>query len=505
MINQRLRVRFLSMMLALGGSYACGDDAGDGHGDHGDHDHDEAGSGGTGMHDEGGTGGTHVEDVFEQALFVAHQGSLVSYDIDTGEELPGAVQDIDGPVDIQALDDGTLLVNLTNSNEILVVDGTTMLETARISSTDGDGTRPVHSYVSPVRGGAQYFMSLNDGTEGAPDTNSAALVDIADGSDKRFERVGEVALGVGHHKASFSSTKERVVISNISDCDNVLSVYDYSDIDNIEELATLTGEAAGWTAADPGDGNFDPRFCDVTYARGVPPAPHGCATSSVSGKAYCSMTGSGEMVVIDIDADPPTFDILATGGSGGGFTLAHPGGRYMYTMQEGPREGDGGEDCQVGQIVVTDAMDDSVVAKVPVRYTGPDCSDALAGTPAETANPGGHAYFSHDGDTLFVPSNGGFMVEDARVDQVIVLDASDPANPEQLASISVGEHTGHSAGALSGDGKWLFVVHSVDGTVSQIDTAKRSVVKTIEVGDNPKCVTTYGSAEGPAEQTGPIH
>lgn len=47
---------------------------------------------------------------FAQTLFVAHEGSLVSYDIATKQEKPGALQDISGPVDLQALDDGTLLV-----------------------------------------------------------------------------------------------------------------------------------------------------------------------------------------------------------------------------------------------------------------------------------------------------------------------------------------------------------------------------------------------------------
>jgi hypothetical protein len=346
-------------------------------------------------------------------------------------------------------------------------------------------------------------MALNDGTQGQEHTASAAFIDIKAGSATRFQRVGEVALGIGHHKAAFSNTTERVVVSNIADCDDVISVYDYSDIGQIRTLATLTGRAAGWTAPDPGQGHFDPRFCDPTHRRGTPPAPHGCATSRVSGKTYCNLTSSGEMVVVNVDATPPSFTIVPTSGRGGGFTLYHPGGRYMYTMQEQPREGKGGTNCQIGQIVVTDATTDSVVSQTPVLYKGPGCREALAGTPAATANPG-HSHFTHDGNKLYVPTSGGFNAADARVDQLVVLNTSDPAHPVQLPSVGVGVHTSHSASALSGDGRWVFVVNTVDGTVSQIDAAASRVTHTFTVRIKPKTVATFGAAEGPSEQTGPI-
>jgi hypothetical protein len=487
----------LGLLLGAGGSalLGCGDD--DSENEHGDHGDDHG--------DDRDSGPGEPQD-FAQTLFVGHEGTLVSYDVASGDEKPGTVTDVQTPVDLQALEDGTLLVNLTNPGQILFVDGTTMLETARIASSGEQAERPVHTFVSPKRGGKQYLMTMNDGSEADPATNSAAFVDIAEDSAHRFELAGEVALGVGHHKAAFSTTQERVVISNIGDCDDVISVFDYSDIHDIQKLATLSGADAGFDAEDPGDGSFDPAFCDVTYSRGLPPAPHGCATSRESGKVYCNITSSGAIAVVDVDADEPTFELLTTHGSGGGYSKAHPGGRYIYTVQESPREGaeGGGDDCQVGQIVVIDTASDTVVSETPLLYKGPDCTDALAGTAAESANPD-HMYFSADGDTLFVPTAGGFEVEDARVDQLMVLDTSDPAAPVQLDSIEVGVHTGHSSAALSGDGKWLFVVHTVDGTVSQIDVAARNVEKTIDVGDDPKVVATYGSSAGPSVQTGPIH
>jgi YVTN family beta-propeller protein len=467
----------LALLLAL--APACGDDEGD-----------------DGASDDGNLNLDHT-------VFVAREGSLASFDIATGDERPGTLTEVTGPVDLQALEDGTVMVNLTGRNEILVVDGKTMLELDRIPSSDGGGTRPVHSFLSPDYDGTQYWVTFNDG-EGEAAQNTACVVDVSEDSDSRFDVVGEFALGIGHHKGAFSKTQPRMVASNISDCDNVMSVYDLSDPSDVQVLATLTGAQAGFDAEDPGEKAFDPRFCDPSYARGLPPAPHGCATSPLSGKAYCNLTSSGDMVVIDLDAEEPTFELLATEGTGGGYTFAHPGGRYIYTNQETPREGDGGDRCQIGAINVTDTMDDTIVASVPLGYTGPDCADALSGTDAESANVG-HAFFAEDGDVLFIPTSGGFDNADARVDQLLVVDVSDPEAPVQLDSIQVGVHTSHSAGALSGDGATLFVVNAIDGTLSQIDVESREVAATLDVGADPRVVATFGTDEGPSYQTGPVH
>lgn len=448
---------------------------------------------------ESTTGG--APEKVEQALFVAHEGSLISYDIATGKERPGAVQDVAGPVDLQALSDGTVMVNLTGRDEVLCVDGVTMLERARIPSSAKGGTRPVHSYLAPEHDGKTYWLSLNDGAEGKVETNSALFVDATIGSSSFMDAKGEVGLGIGHHKAAFSAAKERVVISNIADCDNVLSVYDYSDIASIKLLATLSAKDAGW------DGSSFAKTCDPTYKMGLPPAPHGCATSMKSGKAYCNLTSSGDIVVIDIDADPPVFSLLPTGGSGGGYTKAGPGGDYIYSLEETPREGDmdkPGADCQIGQLVTVDAAAGEVVSELPLLYTGPDCKAKLAGTDEETANPG-HIQISNDGKTMFITPAGGFGVDTARVRQELVVDLSVPSKPAQRASIPVGASVDHHGDALSGDGKWLFVTNNADGSVTQIDVAKLSAAQTIKTNEKPETVATFGTAEGPSKQTGPLH
>ena len=395
-------------------------------------------------------------------------------------------------LNMQALADGHVMVNLTGRDEILVVDGYTMLEEARIASSGIGGTRPVHSYITPDR---DLWLTLNDGSEG--EGNTAAFVDLRNGAATRFEIVGEVELGVGHHKATFSRTMDRVVISNIGDCDDALSVYDYSDLGDVRLLATLSGADAGFDGDDPGGGNFDPTYCDPTYERGLPPAPHGCATAS-NGRAYCNLTSSGDIVVVDLDADEPTFSLIGTGGSGGGKTDVHPAGRYVYSLQESPRGG-----CGIGQLVVIDSRTDSVVSEVPLGYYGPGCDEDLAGTDAETANPD-HLTFTHDGDTLYVGVAGGFEVADARVDQHVVVDTRDPADPVQLESLPMGVSTGHSDDALSGDGRLLVCVDSVDNSLTLVDAAACDRLGTITTGDNPKAVATFGSKEVPSEQTGPF-
>jgi YVTN family beta-propeller protein len=436
-----------------------------------------------------------------QALFVAHEGFLASYDVATGNERAGTLPNVTGPVDLQALADGTLLVNLTGRNELLILDGKTMLERARLPSSSKGAARPVHSYLSPEVGGKRYWFTFNDGAENMPATNSALLVDVTPGSPKYLQAVGEVALGVGHHKAAFSTTMARVAISNISDCMNVVTVYDFTDPANIKSLATLTSKDAGW------DGSSFPKTCDPTYKMGVPPAPHGCATSKVSKKAYCNITGSGDIVAVDLDAPAPAFKLIPTTGSGGGYTKASRDGRYLFSLQSSPREGDmkkPGALCQVGQLVVVDAQTDTAVKQLPLLYKGPGCAEALAMTPAETDEPG-HLQISPDGKTLFVAVGGGFMVAAARSNQHLVVDISDPANAVQKASLTVGQGTGHRADVLSGDGKFVFVTNNVDGTVTQIDAASAVVVKTIKTKDQPLTVATWGTTEGPSEQTGPIH
>jgi hypothetical protein len=448
-----------------------------------------------------------------QTLFVAHglwaydatdPGTLVSYDIATGAEKPGTIPAILGPWDMQALADGTVLVNLTPQGETLVVKGTTMLENGRAKPSSA-AVRPVHTYLSPSRAGKQYFMAMYDGKDAIQATNAATFIDVNPTSPTYLHKVGEIALGIDHHKGAFSTTQERVAISNIGDCDDMISVYDYSNIGAITRIKTFSAADAGWTAPDPGAGNFDPRFCDQSYTRGLPPAPHGAATSKLSGKVYMNLTSTGEIMAIDIDASPPTFTKIATTGSGAGYTKMHKGGRYVFTLESSPREGDSmnpGVKCQIGQIVVIDSMTDRVVKAVPLLYQGPSCTTSLVGTDEET-DEAFHMLETDDGNTLFVTVAGGYQVAAARVRQEIVFDVSDATNPVQKPSVAIGTSTGYHGDALTGDGKLLFIANNLDASVTRIDTVTLAT-GSIKTNPYPTTLATWGTREGPSEQTGLI-
>jgi YVTN family beta-propeller protein len=90
------------------------------------------------------------------------------------------------------------------------------------------------------------------------------------------------------------------------------------------------------------------------------------------------------------------------------------------------------------------------------------------------------------------------------VRQELVFDLADPADPKQLPSIPTGAGTGHRGDTLSGDGKWVLVANNVDGSVTKIEAATGAVSSTIKTKEKPLTLATFGSAEGPSHQTGPI-
>ncbi|HKP98641.1 MAG TPA: hypothetical protein VJ385_23115 [Fibrobacteria bacterium] len=450
------------------------------------------------MHGAGEEGGG-ADAPLSQTLYAAQENSLVSFDLATGKQLPGRITDVKSPADMQALEDGTLLVNLSASNEILAVDGRTMLLKARIPSSGTTGVKPVHSFITPEAAGKRYWVTLNDGS-GTAASNSARFLDLDPDPARFLKPAGEIGLGIGHHKAAFSPGKARVVISNIGDCGDILSVFDFSYIGNIAKVAQLDAAGAGFDGSDRRH-TCDQR--DAAVATGIKPSPHGCATAKENAHALCNMTGNGVLVAVDLDAAVPAFKLIPTSGSGAGYTAAHPGGRYVYSLQSAPREGGAGAPCQLGQVAVVDMRNDSLVKELPLFYAGPDCKAPLNGTLAEGVSAS-HTLFSPDGSKAFI-NVAASADTGSSVDKHLVLDVSDPADPRQLPSIGIGASYGSHGEALTGDGKFLIVANNRAGTVSVIDVATAAVAGTFAIGNAGKTMATFGTAEGPGHQTGPFH
>jgi hypothetical protein len=422
-------------------------------------------------------------------LFCSEGETLVAVDVASGTARAGALADVVGPTDMQVTDSGHVVVNLTGKNQVLVASPSPLRELARVSSSSTGASRPVHGFLTPKIAGKQHWVANNDGEPGVAASNSMLLVDVTPGSATFLKAVGEIGLGIGHHKNAFSPGKARVSVSNIGDCDTVLQVIDYS-------TASAPRLVKRWSAAE-----LDPmRDCSMSR-----PTPHGAAAAA-NGKGYHNLTGWGVILSVDQDQDSPTFKLLPTTGNGAGYTKAGKDGRHVYTLQRTPREGDAarpGADCQIGQLVVIDSQADAVVKQVPLLYTGPGCTSKLPAT-ATRVGPD-HLQLSNDGKTLFITSQGeppAMTTETHYSDQQLVVDLSDPAAPVQKPSITVGKHSGHRSSRVSGDGKLLFVVNKNDSTISQIEIAT-STVKTISLRGAPAQIATYGSAEGPSAQTGP--
>src|SRR4051794_11544541 len=77
------------------------------------------------------------------ALAIAGKDQVALHDLSTGAEL--ARFDAGGATsDLASLSDGTMLVNLTGSNQVLLIDAERAVEIGRVPSSSLGGTRPVH-------------------------------------------------------------------------------------------------------------------------------------------------------------------------------------------------------------------------------------------------------------------------------------------------------------------------------------------------------------------------
>src|SRR5215831_4573318 len=441
-----------------------------------------------------------------QIAAVSGRDQLALQDLATGAELarfasPG------GSSDLLALGSGVALSNHTAGNEVVLIDLKRRSEIGRLPSSSLGGVRPVHMYLSPAIGGQQYAVVLNDGNERStpkgerPKDSTLLLIDAVQSSPMFLKPTGEIRLGIGHHKVGFSMKRPRLAASNISDCSDVVSVYDYQNASDIKLVKTFSAVDLGY------DGSTPLKTCDETGKIGLMLSPHGTGTSAATGRVYHFLTGTGQIAVFEIDADVPTVKLIQTAGSGGASVKDLPGGRFMVVPQRGPREvhqrADGSL-CQVGQLAVIDVVAEKVAAQLPVLYGEPTCRTSIAGKPYERAAlqyampaPDGKTGFVEIG-TLYGPPN---VVAESRF--VAVFDVSDPSRPIQLPSIPIGAGNDTREHALTGDGKLLLVPNSLDNSVSVIDIGSRQVVRTIATVTRPFRVVTFSEGVGPSKPAGP--
>lgn len=427
------------------------------------------------------------------------------YDVAMGTEI-GRIAMTGASLDTMALANGVALFNNTGGNQVIAVDLKDGKEIARIPASSTGATRPVHSYLSPPMGGRQFYVVLNDGVEAntppdaTPRDSSLTLIDVVPGSSNYLKPVGEVRLGRGHHKVAFSTTRARMVVSNIGDCKDVLSVYDFANPAEIRLVKSFPAADFGF------DGSTALKTCDASGKAGVRLGPHGVGTSAVTGEAYHFITGTGQVAALNIDADDPTMRLVQTAGVGGSTAKEMPGGRFIVVPQRTPREAQdraGGIVCQIGQIAVIDAVNRQLVAQTPMLYGDGACSTSLAGKPESAANPS-YVGFNKDGSRMLVALGtlGGPQNVNATVDLTLVFDMTNPRAPRQLQPIKTGARKASDV-VMANGGRLAFIPDSAADSVSVVDTETMTVVRTIRTIAGPHRLSAFSPTSGPSKPIGP--
>src|SRR5262249_20739103 len=158
-----------------------------------------------------------------QIVAVSVRDPLALHDLATGAELarfdsPG------GSSDLLALGSGGALSHHTAGNEVVLMDLKRLTEIGRLPSSSLRGVRSVQMYLRRAPGGRQSRVIRNDANERStpkserPKDSTLLLIDAVQSSPTFLKPMGEIRLGIGHHKAGFSMKRPRLAVSNISDC-----------------------------------------------------------------------------------------------------------------------------------------------------------------------------------------------------------------------------------------------------------------------------------------------
>ena len=352
----------------------------------------------------------------------------------------------------------------------------------------------MHSYVTPTVGGKTYWVTNNDGMVPMLATNTLRFLDLTPDSPTYLQPVGEITLpGMGHHKNAYSVERARVSVSNIADCNSALSVIDYTNVGNptvVKSFAAVEiDEALGAACA----------------TRGA--VPHGGGFSPVGKRGYHNLTGWGKILVgrpgrgsTDLQADGHqrlgerlhqnrqgrALRLLAAESAARG--RRDQAGSRLSDRPAGRHRRDDGQ-RRPGDAAAVQGWQLCRQARRDRRRDGRTGADEdLGGRQDDVRRQPGHT--------------GGGSLEPRYSDQLQIIDITDPANPVQKPSITIGKHSGHRAMALTGDGRYLYVANGNDSTISQLEIAT-GAVKTIVTKGKPTSLATWGRLEGPSAQTGP--
>jgi YVTN family beta-propeller protein len=194
----------------------------------------------------------------------------------------------------------------------------------------------------------------------------------------------------------------------------------------------------------------------VTRSTATGAYPHGLRLSPDGRELYVANLKDGSVSVVDVASFAEVARIkLGKAPAQVGFT---PDGSKVFISLNGENK-----------VAVVDRATRQVVQKLPVGR-----------------NPV-QVYATPDGRYVYVANQGTEQNPDSTVSVIDV-----PAS-KVVATVTTGK--GAHGVVVSDDGKFAFVTNIVDGTVSALDTATQTAVRSFKVGAGPNGITYRGEAE----------
>lgn len=395
-----------------------------------------------------------------QVVWTSSAEDLVAaFDLKTGNEL--AEFEVPGRLsDLTVLPNQHVVLNHRAKNELVLFDARTYKEVARLASSRSGGVNPHHGYLVKTAKHTLYAVA-HDGENRDKDSTVAFFEVLPQAPGLAF--AGEVRVGAGHHKLAHFPGQDWVSVSNINDCEQVLSVLDVSQPAQPRVVHAIGATQLGYSGESP------EKRCDAAGKQGRALRPHGAAASQRF--HVHNFNGTGQMAVIKSDG---TVRVLDTQGSGGASGVALPDGSVVMT-QFAPREGGAGASCQVGQLAWVSASGDQL-QQIPVRMQ-PNCTQGSKGARL------GYASLGPDRKTLMLPLST--MGNDAEAAKLLVRVRLEEGKAVQLPSVAIGEQFGHRDHGWLPDGSLFVFPNGKSNTVSVVDGKTGAVTATVAVQPNP--------------------